>query len=276
LAEELNRLGAKVKLVGFSKEYARDGLDIVESLENALENAKVAIAPMAGTDDEGKINAPFSSKPLYLTKTNLGLMRGDGLFLIGTAKPIVKKLCADNNLKLIELANLDEIAIPNAIPTAEGAIQLTMEKLPITINGAKAAILGFGRVGFAVNKILKALNADTVVVARKLSALALAEEMGAKTSTFDNLLDAIQDVDVIYNTVPHLVLTREVLMALPRNILIIDLASAPGGVDFSAAKELGIEAFLALGLPGKVAPKTAGQILAKYVPQIIFRELCSV
>jgi dipicolinate synthase subunit A len=273
LARELSFLGANVKLVGHSKEHGQEGIKVVETVADALKGAKVAIAPMPGTDQEGKIVAPFSSNPLYLDHQSIAGMQNGGLFLIGIARPIIKSLCHANKLKLIELAELDEIAVPNAVLTAEGAIQLTMEKLPITIDRCQAAVLGFGRVGFSMNRILRALNADTRVVARKLSALARAEEMGAKTYTFDNLSIALKGVEVIYNTIPHLILSRDILSILPKDILIIDLASTPGGVDFEAAKELGLDAFLAPGLPGKVAPKTAGQILAKHVPQIIIREL---
>lgn len=273
LAQKLSCLGANIKAVGYPKYYEKMGIKVVESIENGLKDVRVAIAPMSGTDKEGKINTSLSSEPLYLEERSIMGMQNGGLFLIGTAKPIVKNLCKANNLKLIELAELDEIAIPNAIPTAEGAIQLTMERLPITIDGCKSAILGFGRVGFTMNRILKALNSETKVVARKLSSLARAEEMGAVTYTFDRLLDALEGVDVIYNTIPHLVLTKDVLIKLPKGILIVDLASTPGGVDFPAAEQLGLDAFLASGLPGKVAPKTAGLILAKCVPQIILREL---
>ncbi|MDI5787499.1 hypothetical protein PO124_00265 [Bacillus licheniformis] len=43
--------------------------------------------------------------------------------------------------------------------------------------------------------------------------------------------------------------------------LILDLATRPGGTDLICRKQ-GIKALLAPGLPGIVAPKTAGQIIA--------------
>lgn len=74
---------------------------------------------------------------------------------------------------------------------------------------------------------------------------------------------------VIFNTVPAPVLTRERLVLMDKNTLIIDLASEPCGTDFSAAEELGITAKKALGLPGKFAPKTAGEILKETVLNIL-------
>lgn len=37
--------------------------------------------------------------------------------------------------------------VANAVPTAEGAVQVAMEELPFTLHSARVLILGFGRVG---------------------------------------------------------------------------------------------------------------------------------
>ena len=58
-----------------------------------------------------------------------------------------------------------------------------------------------------------------------------------------------------------------------KDAVVIDIAQAPGGTDFAAADELGIKAFLDLGLPGKVAPETAGEILARVIPGLILDDL---
>ena len=80
------------------------------------------------------------------------------------------------------------------------------------------------------------------------------------------------DFDVIFNTVPAEVLDRNVLEQIPDDTLIIDLASKPGGVDFSAAKELGKKVIWALSLPGKTAPITSGRI----IKETILNMLCEM
>ena len=55
------------------------------------------------------------------------------------------------------------------------------------------------------------------------------------------------------------------LSKLRRDTLIIDLASKPGGVDLAEAERLNIKAIHALGLPGKTAPVTAGEIIAESI-----------
>ena len=52
----------------------------------------------------------------------------------------------------------------------------------------------------------------------------------------------------------------------------IDLASLPGGVDFSAAQELGLKAVQALSLPGKTAPESAAEIIKQTVYTILEEE----
>ena len=122
-------------------------------------------------------------------------------------------------------------------------------------------------------RILLSLSANTIVCARSLPQLARADEMGATTLHISSLAMALANADVVFNTVPAIVLTEKMLERMRPGSLIVDLASAPGGTDFEAAARLGIKAILALGLPGKVAPKTAGKILADSVPQLIRREL---
>ena len=62
---------------------------------------------------------------------------------------------------------------------------------------------------------------------------------------------------------------REELEDLKPGCLVIDLASAPGGVDFAAAEELGVKAIQALSLPGKVAPVTAALAIKAAIYNIL-------
>ena len=122
---------------------------------------------------------------------------------------------------------------------------------------------------------MKALGAYTTVCARKKSDLARIWEMGYQAVSFDELEDQVSQAEILFNTVPTLVINQNVLLRCSKEVLIIDLASQPGGTDFQAAERLGIKAILAPGLPGKVAPKTAGRILAQLLPGLIYNEINS-
>jgi dipicolinate synthase subunit A len=71
-------------------------------------------------------------------------------------------------------------------------------------------------------------------------------------------------------------LDHSILKYANPDLLIIDLATQPGGTDFEAANALGIKAILAPGLPGKVAPLFAGRILADVIPRLIISELAKM
>ena len=116
--------------------------------------------------------------------------------------------------------------------------------------------------------MLVALGARVTVSARKYSDLAWAGSQGCCTVELLQLAEA-GSFDVIFNTIPFPIFNREILSGLDKNTLLIDLASRPGGVDFKAAAELQIKTIWALSLPGRVAPKSAGQIIKNTILNMI-------
>jgi dipicolinate synthase subunit A len=159
----------------------------------------------------------------------------------------------------------EELQQKNALPTAEGAISILMREIPRTVSGLSVGVTGFGRVAKALVRLLLAMGAKVSVAARKEADVKSAAELGCHTVHLVNghsLSTLCRDTDVIFNTVPHWIFSEEILADMPRKSLIIDLASAPGGVDAAAATAHGIRVIWALSLPGKYAPVTAGEIIA--------------
>ncbi|MGF7185739.1 dipicolinate synthase subunit A [Desulfitispora alkaliphila] len=274
LIPQLIKLGAKVKAVGFpSSLHQLAGAEIINSIDDALEETDVVILPMPGTDQLGNIRAIYSEEKLVLTEKHLKQLQKGTPIIMGVAKDFLKQWAIKHQLKLIEIAEQDEVAILNAIPTAEGTIKILMEQSPITIHNSKSIVLGLGRVGFTVARTLAALGSKVMVVVRKEADKARGFELGYQVCTYETLPDNLTDANFIINTVPAKVINRELLTSMPHDSLIVDLATQPGGTDFQAAEEIGINAMLAPGLPGKVAPKTAGEILARVIPKIIKQHL---
>ena len=137
------------------------------------------------------------------------------------------------------------------MPTAEGAIQLAMEELPITLHGARVLVIGYGRLGRVLADRLAGLKARVSVAARRYADLAWAENCGYGVEHTGQLEGWLCGYD------------------LKPGCLVIDLASKPGGVDFDAAARLGVKAFWALSLPGKVAPVTAGKSIKTTIYNIL-------
>ena len=127
--------------------------------------------------------------------------------------------------------------IGNAVPTAEGAVQLVMEKTRQTLRGRKALIIGYGRVGKILAHQLFGMGAKVTVAARKSEDFAWIRAFGYDGLDTTRLQGVISDFDLVFNTVPALVLTYSRLAELKKDCLVIDLASKPGGADFILCKE---------------------------------------
>lgn len=272
LVNQLVNMGAMINVVGLPIEETNE-IKVYSEIVDAVKDIQGIILPMPGTDQQGIIRAVFAKQPLVLNEDIFKELPRGIPILVGAAKPYLKELASRYQSKLIEIADRDDIAILNSIPSAEGAIQTAMEETDITIHGSHSIVLGYGRCGVSLARMLAGIGAKTYVAARKPKDIARIYEQGYTPVTYNELKEYISSMDIIFNTVPQLVLTRSLLRLIKPGTVIIDIASPPGGVDFAAAREFGVKAILAPGLPGKVAPKTAGLILAKALPDILLREI---
>ncbi|MDT3424576.1 dipicolinate synthase subunit A [Paenibacillus forsythiae] len=267
-------MDAAVSAAGFDKwDTPCEGVSLEEMSAHLLSGADVLVLPTVGCDDEGHISAKYSSKPMRLLEEHIGALPKHCTIYTGMAKEYLIRLCALGGLELVQLLERDDVAIYNSIPTAEGALVMAIQNTDFTIHGSEAMVLGIGRTGFTMAKSLQGLGAKVTVGVRKRDHFAKAEVMGWKPFMTDRLEEYVTDVDYIFNTIPSLILNAKVLSRVPRHTCIIDLASAPGGVDFRYAEKRGIKAILAPGLPGIVAPKSAGRIMAGALVQSISEQM---
>ena len=276
LIPELQKLGAYIVGVGLEKANMLSGVTFVPSLLAAVGQVDVLLFPMFGTDERGVVKAKYAESPIVLNKEVLQAIPGRVPLFIGWARPALKAAAEMMGIRIVETANLNEVAVLNSIPSAEGAIQMAIEATNITIHGSQSFVLGLGRTGWTLARLLKNMGANVTGVARKVADLARAYEMGIRPVHFSDLEEEISQAEIIFNTAPAMVLDRVVLERVAKDAVIIDLASIPGGTDFEYAQMLGIKALLAPGLPGIVAPKTAGKILAQVYPQLILRHLTTL
>ncbi len=276
LIPELQKLGAKVVGVGFKNAPPISEMEQVSSLQDVVDQVDVLLFPMFGTDERGIVKAKYTDQPIVLNKEVLEAIPARVALIIGFARPALKSVAEKLGIRLVETISLNELTILNSIPSAEGAIQMAMEATAITIHGSQSFVLGLGRTGWTLARMLQGIGAHVTGVARKPSDLVRAVEMGLHAVHFSDLEDEIGRAEIIFNTVPQLIIDREMLEKVARDTVIVDLASIPGGTDFEYAQMLGIKALLAPGLPGIVAPKTAGRILAQIYPQLILRHLTTL
>jgi len=268
---KLTELDAKLSLVGFDQlAHNFTGATKMYMDEVEFSDVDAIILPVHGTNLEGKIDTIFSNEQIFLTEEMLLKTPKHCVVYSGISNSYLDELMKKVNRKYVQLFERDDVAIYNSIPTAEGTIMMVIQHTDFTIHGSRIAVLGLGRVGMTVARTFAALGAKVKVGARRSEHLARITEMGLEPFHLHDLEKEVRDIDVCINTIPTMVVTASVISKMPVHTLIIDLASKPGGTDFRYAEKRGIKALLAPGLPGIVAPKTAGQIIANVLSQLLF------
>lgn len=272
---KLAETNAELYIAGFDKwaESSKGCVRQVSLSEALFRECSVVVLPAVGIGASGEADAPYSSAELTVTTDMIAAMPADGLIITGSVNPYLREACSKHRIRLAEVYARDDVAILNSIPTAEGAVMIAIQHTDITIHGASVIVLGLGRVGMTLARTLRNLGAVVRVAVREPELHARAIEMGLQPFHVDELEQAAASADILFNTIPALVVTASVIGNMAPAALIVDLASKPGGTDFHAAEAAGIKAIAALGLPGKVAPRTAGRILGDAVVQILREEL---
>lgn len=233
-----------------------------------IERADCVIFPLPVCSAPGVLNTPLSDGK-HLLSPILESLIPNQLLCGGRIDPDTRSRFARLGLTVHDYFAREELTVLNAIPTAEGAVQIAMEELPITIHGARILVLGFGRVGKVTVQRFAALGARVTVAARSQKQLAWVQVAGMTAQHIRRLPQLLAETDLVINTIPAPVLGPDELAVLHRDVPIIDLASKPGGVDMVAAARIGIRVNHALALPGKVAPVTAGSYIRDTVYHLL-------
>lgn len=164
-----------------------------------------------------------------------------------------------------DLMESEELTLFNSIATAEGVIAEAILNWPRNIHQASCLVLGYGRCAKALANRLLGLHSNVSVAARSKPALSAALADGMGTVSWNDLPEQIARFDLIFNTVPAIVLTAPLLKKLKNGAAIFDLASTPGGIDKKKADELNISFWSCPGLPGRYAPQASAQEIAKFI-----------
>ncbi len=260
--------GMKVTLGGFDKIKSDCDIEITSPLEAAL-CSEFVVLPLPCVKGN-RLNAPFSSHDVDFSDSLVHAINGKKIFC-GFKDKLLDLAPALNHKLVYDYSTREEFSINNAVVTAEGALEIALREFEGTISHSRCLVCGYGRIGRALSEMLCALNADVTVSARKQSDISWINTTHCK-SVLTSELDTLSPFDIIFNTVPALVFDSRLLSHIAKNALVIDLASMPGGVDFSSASRLDICAVHALSLPGKAAPKTAGEIIKNTITNILKEE----
>lgn len=237
-------------------------------IEGFLENSDVIIGPIPTSRDNKKL-ALSDCEDIEIEYIFEQMFRKNiNIYIGGVIGRSVKKIAEARGIRAYDFFEMEEVAVKNAIPTAEGAIQTAMQESIRTLFGSKVLVLGYGRCGKILSNMLKGIGADVAVTYRNERDNAYIKAYGYKAINLSEIKSYIADFDFVFNTIPAEILNNQVLKKMNRSTIIIDLAQAPGGTSFNYARDLNIKALYCPGLPGRVAPYTAAEILKEAVLNI--------
>ncbi len=274
MIQELSQKG--FTLLAWGVEGMTPSADIFchKSAAEVIERADALILPLPASRDGVHVSTSMTGAEALRLDTVFAAHH-DRLILAGSLSPALHHRAAELGARVLDYYEDEILQLQNALPSAEGAIEIAMHELPTVIAGTPVAIFGYGRIGELLAHKLLSLGADVTVYARREEVLARATLAGCKCEriltqngrTYPEHL--LRPLRVIFNTVPHCILDREHLSALSKDCLYIELASPPGGLDLEAAKALELRVLWGNGLPGKYAPESAGKYLAEAVMRIL-------
>ena len=180
-----------------------------------------------------------------------------GTYIIGGVLPdYLIDICNSEHAMFLDYMKIPEIAIQNAVATAEGAICEAIKASSINIQSSQCLVTGYGRCGTVIADKLSCLKADVSVLTIKSEDIAKAAANGYNIASGD-----FGRYDFIFNTAPAPVITPGRINTMKGSCIIIDIASKPGGTDFEYCKSRGITAKHCLGLPAIYSPKTSAKII---------------
>jgi len=226
----------------------------------------MVVLPYPFCERDGMILTPLATQPLPAQDVAVQLPEKTRV-MTGSLGDILQSAAQMRHWRVGNPGWEESFAVGNAVPSAEGAISAAMTSSDTCVHGSACLVLGYGRLGRLLARMLRGLGARVLVAARKDKDRAWIRAEGHGACDYSELPDRIREMQFVFNTVPALVLEGALLCATRPDVRIIDLASAPYGVDFDAAKQLGRKAWIEPSLPGRYAPEYAGGVLLAVIEE---------
>ncbi|WP_024292347.1 dipicolinate synthase subunit DpsA [Lacrimispora indolis] len=245
---------------GFQTTFHYSSEDPSFSMEEAIKNNNVILCPIPFTRDKISLFSVNGMEDLGIGNL-LSLLTPDHILFGGSIPAYVKEYAEENHIACFDYMDMEDVTVKNTIATAEGAIAEAIRLSPGCLHKSRCLVTGFGRCAKTLAMKLKGLDAVVTVAGRKETQLAAADSMGLHTRPLSDLALGLGDYQFIFNTIPALILEKDLINSMDPDVTIIDIASAPGGVDFDFCRQQNIRAKLCPGLPGIYAPGSSAEIL---------------
>lgn len=260
MIKQLMEAGFPVAVYGLDRGELGDTIYEATTLKEALSFGNIVICPIPVSKNQVDIFSKLAIPDLTLDNLKENITEGHTLFG-GCFHKSMSEFCTKKNIRLYDLMEIESVSIANAIATAEGTLAEAIKRSPINLHKNECLVLGFGRCAKILADKLKGIGAKVSIGARNEEALAYADAYGYENIPLSELSKHLDRFPFIFNTIPTMVLDSALISYVRKDVVIIDISSKPGGVNFDYCDQLGINASLCLGLPGIYAPKTSALIL---------------
>lgn len=244
--------------------------DDSDKLKSLIDENTIVILPLPATKNEKTILMPFSKHEISIDRL-VSLLGKNNLVFGGIIKGELETQLSLNEIPFVDYYDSNLIE-ENAVLTAFGALKIILEHIDFALPQGKYAITGYGRVAKETACVLNSLYCDVTVFARNELQRESAVRNGCSAESLTKLPCLIDKFDFVINTVPSEIIDEKTLKIIRKDSKIMELASAPYGVDFNLARKCGVEVVKAFGLPGKYTPKSAGELIGKKIEETLQRE----
>lgn len=274
LADYMHTMGHHVTCYGtmsfsfkqtVSKNQANAVIAQADCLEIAVSRAQLILCPIPFSKDKRHLfSLALGIAPIDLGKF-MGLLK-PGQFLFGGNIPKeILATCREKQVSAIDLLKDPSLQLANAALTAEGLLSSIIAETPFSLRGRNLLLLGFGRCGQEIGKLLTCFNMKISAYDKDASCLLQARMQDITPLGPEELQFSLAAYDLIINTIPSQILTPQQLSQLSDTCLLFDIASAPGGFENTIIQDLKLKLVCCPGIPGKVMPRTAGELIGKTI-----------
>lgn len=259
LARILAKKGYEVAVYGLCERVHDERIREATSLKEALKEVDAAVGPVPFIRS-GKITGAYEVPDMNVEML-FDELPDNAVFFAGNIPSEVRRYAEEKGLRACDMMIDELVAARNAVAAAEGAVAEAIARSPVNLTKSRCLVLGYGRCGRILMRLLKSFFCKVLVSEKDKTRAADAFVLADGIVSEAELTDAVGNVDFIFNTVPERILSEERLRYVGKNTWILDIASAPGGVDYGAAETLSVNAVLLPGLPGRYAPGSSAEIL---------------
>ena len=244
--------------------------DDTDKLKGMIEEDSIIVLPLPATRNDKTIFMPFSKKEISIDRL-FSFLGSKNLVFGGIIKGELLSRLRESEIPYYDYYDQTFIE-KNAVLTAFGALKILLEHIDFALPLGKYAVTGYGKVARETVSLLKSLSCDVTVFARNPSQREDAIIKGCKAEPLTSLSRLSGEFDIVINTVPAHIIHEETIANMKKECKIIELASAPFGLDFDLARKHSVDVVKAIGLPGKYTPKSAGEIIGKKLQDFLQRE----